>query len=219
VDKPIIVYGGRGTGSVIVEAALTLLELPYEVIEQPALDSPTRNERAAAVNPMRQVPAVVLPGGETLTESAAILIWLADRYPQARLAPAPLERARAAFLRWMTFVSSQIYALYWIRDDTSRLADDPVHQALVKARTTERITHCWRMMDAQIHPGDYLLGNELSMLDLYVTVISRWGPRRARFYAAAPKMADVVRRVDADPRLAALWAERFPFAPGWEGEV
>jgi GST-like protein len=72
-------------------------------------------------------------------------------------------------------------------------------------------------MDAQIHPGRYILGDQLGVVDLYVAVISRWGPRRKRFYAEAPKMAEVVRRVDAEPRLAAFWAERFPFTEGWEG--
>lgn len=56
----------------------------------------------------------------------------------------------------------------------------------------------------------------MSVLDLYVTVVSRWGPRRVRFYEAAPKMAEVVKRVDADPRLAEFWAKRFPFFDGWE---
>jgi GST-like protein len=50
------------------------------------------------------------------------------------------------------------------------------------------------------------------MLDLYVTVLSRWTPHRKRFYRVAPRMAQVVRRVDADPRLAEFWAERFPFS-------
>ena len=216
MDKPLILYGGRGTGSVAVEAALTLLDLAYDVIEQPALASARRDQRAAAVNPLRQVPALILADGEILTESAAIQIWLADRYPEGRLAPGPLAPARAAFLRWMAFVSAQIYALFWIRDDPARLADSETHQALVLARTAERISHCWRTMDAQISPGTYLLGDELSVLDLYVAVISRWGPGRRRFYAAAPKMAEVVRRVDAAPRLGALWAERFPFTEGWE---
>ena len=217
MDKPFVVHGGRGTGSVIVEAALTLMALPYQVLDQPALSSPLRDRHP--VNPLRQVPALVLLDGEILTESAAILIWLADRYPQSRLAPTPSAPGRAAFLRWMAFVSAQIYALYWVRDDPTRLAADEDHQALILARTAERILHCWRTMDAQISPGAYLLGDELGVLDLYVTVISRWRPRRRKFYAAAPKMADVVRRVDADPRLTALWAERFPFATGWEGEA
>ncbi len=54
------------------------------------------------------------------------------------------------------------------------------------------------------------------MLDLYVTVMSRWTPSRGRFYREAPRMAEVVQRVDAEPRLAAFWAARFPFTPGWE---
>ena len=57
---------------------------------------------------------------------------------------------------------------------------------------------------------------ELSVLDLYVATASRWSPGRRRFYEVAPKLADVIRRVDADPRLATLWAERFPFTQGWE---
>ena len=57
----------------------------------------------------------------------------------------------------------------------------------------------------------------VSVLDLYLAVTSRWGPRRRGFYAAAPSLAEVVRRVDAHPPLAAFWAERMPFAEGWEG--
>jgi GST-like protein len=219
VDKPFVVHGGAGTGSVIVEAALTLLGQPYDVVEAPALTSPLRRQRAAEVNPMRQVPALVPPNGEILTESAAILIWLADRYPGARLAPPVSDPRRGAFLRWMAYVSAQIYALFWIRDDLTRLAADPAHEVVIRERTTARILHCWEMMDRQISPGAYLLGDDLGVLDLYVTVISRWGPRRRRFTAAAPKMSDVVRKVDADPRLTALWAARFPFTPGWEGEA
>lgn len=212
-----IVYGGRGTGSTPVEATLTLLDLQYRVVETAALAGRPVDESLARVNPMRQVPALVLPGGDLMTESAAILIWLADDHPEARLAPTMASVARPAFLRWMSFCSAAIYALYWIRDDPSRIADTPAGQALVKQRTTERILDCWRMMEAQLDPGRYLLGDDLTVLDLYVTVLSRWGPRRRRFYEAAPKMARVVRRVDADPRLADLWAERFPFVEGWEG--
>jgi GST-like protein len=219
VDKPFTVHGAKGSGSVIVEAALTLLGLAYDVVEAPALTSPSRDQRAEAVNPLRQVPALVLPGGEVLTESAAILIWLADRHPGARLAPTVADPRRGAFLRWMNFISAQIYALYWVRDEPSRLVDDAAAQMLVRARTAGRIAHCWGVMDALIEPGAYILGDELGVLDLYVSVISRWGPRRRRFYDVAPKMSSVVRRVDADPRLTALWAERFPFVDGWEGEV
>lgn len=211
-----IVHGAKGAGSVMVEAALTLLDLPYEVVEA-SIEAAAGDARLAAVNPLRQVPALVLPSGEVMTESAAILIWLADAHPEARLAPTMAEITRPAFLRWMAYVASAIYALYWIRDDPSRVTDDPEVGAKVKARLGARITDCWRMMDAQVDPGRYILGDDLTVLDLYVTVVSRWAERRRRFYEVAPRMTPVVRRVDADPRLAALWADRFPFTEGWEG--
>jgi len=217
MSEPYIVYGARGMGSVMVEATLTLLDLPYEVAETEPLGKRGTDERLARINPMRQVPALVLPGGELMTESAAILTWLADAHPEARLAPTMAAAARPAFLRWMSFVSAAIYALFWIRDDPSRLTDDPATGAVIRARTGARIAECWRIMDAQVDPGRYILGDDLSVLDLYVAVVSRWAERRRRFYEVAPKLAQVVRRVDAEPRLAALWAERFPFTEGWEG--
>jgi GST-like protein len=72
-------------------------------------------------------------------------------------------------------------------------------------------------MDAQINPGAFLLVETLTVRDLYVATVSRWSPRRSRFYNEAPRMADIVRRVDGDPRLASFWHARFPFADGWEG--
>jgi GST-like protein len=205
-----IVIGQIGTGSVIVEAALALAGAPYRVEEVLHADFHKHN-------PMVQVPALITPAGQLVTESAAILIWLAEAHPQARLAPSPGDSGRAQYLRWMAFVSSAIYSLYWIRDEPSRIADDDAGKALARERTAERIAHCWSVMESQIAPAPFLAGETIGVLDLYVGVISRWGPRRRRFYEVAPKMGEVVRRVDAEPRLADLWAERFPFNPGWEG--
>ncbi len=210
------VFGAAASGSVPVEAALTLLGVPYEVIEAVTWESEEARQRVEPINPLRQVPALVLPSGEIITESAAILIHLADLHPQARLAPALNEPGRAQYLRWMTFVSAAIYAYAWIKDDPSRVTSGPQEAAHLIARIHDRIADCWRKMDGQIKPGRYLLGDELTVLDLYVAVISRFTPGRTRFYASAPGMAPVVRRVDADPRLTEFWAQRYPFNEGWE---
>lgn len=214
--QPLTLYTARGSGGVAVEAALTLIGAPFTRIDAYTWDQddPQSGDQVLAANPMRQVPALVLPGGEVLTESAAILIWLAEAYPEARLAPPPGDPSRGQFLRWMSFVSSAIYSLYWVKDDPARLAPDPVAQPVLEARVLERIAECWGKMGAQISPGDYLLGDELSMLDLYVNVVSRFRPRRSRFNEAAPSMAASVRRVDEDPRLADLWRERLGPAEG-----
>src|SRR5205085_2807112 len=82
-----IVYGAKGSGSVAVEATLELLDLPYRVIESATWESDEARDQVSTVNPLKQVPALLLPTGEVMTESAAILIWLADKFPQAELAP------------------------------------------------------------------------------------------------------------------------------------
>ena len=209
------VYGASGSGSMPVEAALTLIGADYRVVEAVTWEGEAGRDKVAVVNPMRQIPALVTEAGETLTESAAILLWLTERHPEAGLAPAADDPRRAQFLRWMSFIPAAIYSMFWVRDVPSRLVgDDAAAQGVLKRRTAERIADCWATMENQIEPGRFLLGDRLTVLDLYVTVVSRWTPRRARFAAVAPRMAEVVRRVDDLPELAAFWAGRWPFADG-----
>ncbi|MEO5736842.1 MAG: glutathione S-transferase family protein [Variovorax sp.] len=209
-------YGAPGSGATPVHAALTLIGADCTAIDVAPWEGEHERNKLTAVNPLQQVPALVLPSGEVMTESAAILIWLGDRYPEAQLCPALDDPLRARYLRWMVYVPAAIYSMYWVRDEPSRLTPEPAAQATMLRRTAERIAECWRLMDAQLQ-GDtpWLLGDRIGMLDLYVAVVSRWTPGRARFYREAPRMAEVVRRVDADPRLADFWAARYPFLPGW----
>ncbi|SEF23876.1 glutathione S-transferase family protein [Variovorax sp. NFACC27] len=207
-------YGAPGSGATPIHAALTLIGAQVETVDVATWESEAERERISGINPMRQVPALVLPSGEVMTESAAILIWLGDRYPEAGLCPAPDDPMRSRYLRWMVYLPAAIYSLFWVRDEPSRLVPDTAAQAAMLERSAERIAQCWQLMDAQIdEPAPYLLGDRISMLDLYVTVMSRWTPGRRRFYRVAPRMTRVVRRVDADPRLAEFWAKRFPLSP------
>jgi GST-like protein len=213
---PITLYGAEGSGSIAVEAALTLLGVPYSLVEGATWAETSARERVAPQNPMQQVPTLVLPDGEVMTESAAILLYLADAYQHSRLAPSNCEPLRRQYLRWMVYVSSAIYSLHWIKPDVRRIGAPLERRDAVVNAVHDRIAFCWGNMNAQLNPGRYLLGDELTVLDLYVTVVSRFGPWRKRFYEAAPKMTPVVRRVDTDPRLTEFWAKRFPFDEGWE---
>ena len=100
-----VVYGLRGTGSVPIEATLLLLGEPYELKEAGRSENPEAGivtaEAIARVNPMEQLPALILPNGEVMTESAAILIHLADSHPASRLPPTTDDPRRPAFLRWI----------------------------------------------------------------------------------------------------------------------
>ena len=209
-------YGAEGSGSIAVEAALTLLQLPYTLIEGATWAHESARERIAPVNAMRQVPTLILPDGEIMTESAAILIDLADRHPTADSRPRLAIRAGGnSCAGWSTFPPPSIRCTGSSRTSPVSVRPPSPGDAVVDA-VHERIAFCWGNMDTQVTPGRYLIGDDLTVLDLYVTVVSRFGPWRKRFYAAAPKMTPVVKRVDAEPRLAEFWAKRFPFDEGWD---
>jgi GST-like protein len=208
--QELTLYGAAASGSVAVEAALTLLSIPFSLVEGATWASEAARQRVGGQNAMRQIPTLVLPDGEILTESAGILIYLADAHREAKLSPGLEDPARKQFLRWMFFVSSAIYSLHWIKPDVSRIgAPQDARDDVVRA-VHERIAFCWRTMDAQLNPARYLLGDNLCVLDLYVAVVSRFGPWRERFYVEAPRMTPAIRRVDDEPRLRALWESRFP---------
>ncbi len=209
LHAPLTLYGAAASGSVAVEAALTLLGLPYDLVEGATWAEEAARDRVATRNPMRQIPTLVLPDGEVMTESAAILIYLADLDPAAGLAPSTTDPKRRQFLRWMLYVSSAIYALHWIKPDVTRIGAPASSRGSVVDAVHERIAFCWATMDAQLSPGRYLLGDELTVLDLYVAVVSRFGPWRQRFVEVAPRMAAAVHRVDNEPRLVRLWKKRF----------
>src|SRR5919108_4449847 len=178
----ITLYGARASGSVAVEATLTLLGIPYKLIEAETWTGSAARERVAPANPMRQGPTLVLPSGEGMTESAAILIDLADGHPEAGLAPRTDDPQRRQFLRWMVYVPAAIYSLHWIKPDPARIGAPPALRDAVVEAVHNRIAECWGIMDAQLSPGRYLLGDRLTVLDIYVTVVSRFGPWRTRFY-------------------------------------
>jgi GST-like protein len=176
--QELVLYGAAASGSVAVEAALTMLNIPFKLIEGATWASEAAREQVGGQNAMRQIPTLVLPDGEILTECAGILLYLADAHPESRLAPGVDEPARRPFLRWLFFVSSAIYALHWIKPDVGRIGAPQSARDEVVHAVHERIAFCWRSMDAQLRPSRYLLGDELTVLDLYVAVISRHGPKR-----------------------------------------
>mgnify|MGYP001617413196 FL=1 len=102
-------YGRKSSGSFVVEAMLAETGRRYKVIDAtPGADGKT-HAGLLRLNPLGQVPTLVLPEKTVMTESAAMVIYLADRHPKAGLAPARKSKQRAAYLRWMAFMAANIY--------------------------------------------------------------------------------------------------------------
>jgi len=200
------VIGTRGCGSVIVEAALVLAELPYDREEVDYTKPGPGRGRLLAVNPLGQVPTVVLPDGSVMTETAAIALHLDELVPAAGLFPAPGDPLRREALRWLFFLIGAVYPTFSYGDDPAKWVGD-AGPALREA--TDRHRHqLWRQVEAAAR-GPWLLGARFSMLDIYVGVMTRWRPRRAWFAEHCPRLTAIATALDDDPRLRALWAANF----------
>lgn len=163
-------YGSPGTGSAAVEAALAEAGADYQVIPTITKEGAHLTAEFAAINPRRQVPALQLPDGSFMTEGSAMLLHLADAFPQAGLAPAPGTSARAQHDRWLIFMAVNIYEGELRRGYPDRYADNPASVAEMAAEYVER--H-YAILDDVI-AGPYLLGDHLTMADIYLWNLATW---------------------------------------------
>ena len=199
-------HGCRGCGSAAIEALLELAGLDYR---RHLYDWDDRLgwDRLRAVNPLAQVPTLVLDDGSVLTESAGIALWIAASHPAARLLPDdPGERALV--FRWVVSFATNVYVPIIVGDFPERWVDAPASES-VKAHALRRLQDAWRSFDAAIAPSPYLVGDRLSVLDVYAAMISRWRPGRAWIAEHCAKATGAILLTEADPRVAAVWARNF----------
>ena len=200
------VIGCRGCGSVIAEAALVLAGIAYDREEVDYTRPGPARDRLLAVNPLGQVPTVILPDGSVLTETAAIALHVDELVPAAGLFPAPRDPLRREALRWLMFLIAAVYPTFTYGDDPAKWVGD-AGPALRDATNAHR-ERLWQQVEAAAR-GPWFLGARFSMLDVYVAVMTRWRPRRAWFAEACPRLSAIAAALDGDPRLAALWDANF----------
>jgi len=132
-------YGAKGSGSMIVEAAFGIARIAVETIDLDWDDVGWQSRTLADLNPLGQVPTLVLPNDGVMTESAAMILHLADIAPDCGLVPAPTHPQRTAFLRWLVFLASAVYPTFTYGDDPKRwLAGDEVAGKLLRESTDLR---------------------------------------------------------------------------------
>jgi GST-like protein len=208
----ITLYGRRGWGSTIVEAQLEWLGLDYtyEAVGD-LLRSAEARRTLAPVNPLAQVPTLVLANGQTLTESAAITLYLADMTGRDDLVPPPGSAKRPDFLRWLIFLVANVYPTYTYADEPDRFVPDAAARDRFRATVDAYAQRLYGMIEATARTP-WFLGERFSALDIYVAVMTRWRPRRQWFAENAPQLHSIATRADAVPQLQSVWSRNFPEA-------
>ena len=163
-------------------------------------ESKDARQRLAQVNPVAQLPTLVLPGGAVMTESAAITLHLADVTGSGELVPPVGDPARARFLRWLIFMVANIYPTFTYADDPARFVTGAAAQMAFRDSVDAYAQRLWGMMEDEV-AGPWFLGERFSALDIYIAVMTRWRPRRPWFAEHRPRLSAVALAAEAQPRL------------------
>lgn len=187
------VYGVPGYGSTISELMLTMTGVRYNFINVDGFDKAgPSHDLLEKVNPLCQVPTLVLDDGQVMTETAAIALMLLDSHPQ--FAPAPGSPQRHRFLRLLVWMVANVYPTFTYADYPERwAAGAPAQLRESTARYRETL---YRWLEEQVEGTPWMFGNDISLLDCYLPVMRRWSPREAWFAQHTPKLnaiADAVR--------------------------
>ena len=144
-------------------------------------------------NPKGYVPALELDDGQVLTEAAVILQYLADRKPEAGLAPAAGTMDRWRLQEWLNFIATEIHKGFgplWKPDSTE---DE-------KERTRERLAKRLDWLAGELAQREYLTGR-FTFADAYLFTVLNWGQWTGVDLARWPALKDFVTRIAARPNV------------------
>ena len=172
-----------------------------------AIAAPTKTHKLAdgtdyyTINPLGYVPLLELDDGTRLTEGPAIVQYVADQVPAKKLAPAYGTPARYKMMSWLTFIGTELHKGF------SPLFN-PATPADYKAGATERLLGRLRWVDEQLEGKQYLLGDDFSVADGYLFVVTNWTKPLGIDISALKNLAAFRERMSARPGVqAAMRAE------------
>ena len=199
-------YYSPGTASMAVHLALLEIGAPYRLELVDFERGAQRSAEYLRLNPQGKVPTLIVDG-QPYHEVAALLLMLADRHPEAKLAPPPATPQRNEWYQWLAYSSFARGATYrnWCYPRDLGLAE---HPAEVRAALRARIEAVWDRVDAHLRAGGpYLLGAELSSADLQLLMYMRWSrnsPKPALEWPALKAFAQRMRERASWQRLCEL---------------
>lgn len=198
-------YGRRGSGSFAVQVALEEIGARYERIWVGS--EPEDVERFRRLNPTGRVPALALPDGTLMFESAAMLVHLSLAHPDSSFAPPPGTSRHAQFLQWMIFLSANVYEAalrmyYAVRYSNRGTADA---EAIRQQGTSDFLTHL-ELVGRNL--GPYVLGTEFSIADVYLYMLASWFPAgKEELYARLPALGAHAEKISLRPSVVKVEAD------------
>jgi len=198
-------YTAPGTCALATHIALREANADVEIVR---LDFGANQQQSAAylkLNPKGRVPALATEDG-VLTENVALLAYIAQRHPQAQLAPLDDAFAFAKMQEFNSYLASTMHVAHAHKRRGARWADDPAAHESMRAKVPQTMTACAAQIESQI-AGPWVLGERYSVADSYCFTIASWLEGDAVDVSPFPRLLALRERVAARPAVQRALAE------------
>ena len=166
-------YYAPGTCAQAVRIALHEAGAPHEAVRIDFAAAEQRSPAYLAVNPKGRVPALATEHG-TLTETPALLAYVAQRFPEARLAPTDAF-GFARMQEFNSYLASTVHVAHAHRPRAARWADEPEAQAAMQRKVPANMTECFTLIERHyLGDGPWVLGEQYSVADGYLFTVAGW---------------------------------------------
>lgn len=211
-----------GTACLAPHFLLEELGLPYELVLVDTSKQEHQQEAYLNLNPKGKIPLLIDAsdnGKFHLTESAAICMYLADKYATQQnathLSPALGSVERAQLYQWMMYLSNTLQAELLSYFYPERLADNAETAEQVKNHAEQRVATMLSYIDAELakSDGDFFLGKSLSIADLFLFMLCRWTRNMHKPARTYTHLSPYLARLAERPAIANSFAQEALIAP------
>ncbi len=188
-------FYAQGSAAMGTRVILEEIGASYELLQTTiAMDEPRPPEQLA-LNPNGWIP-VLLWGENAMYECAAITVFLCDRHPEAKLAPAIDDPERGVYLQTLVYFSNSVQNAFQLNYYPDRFADTPADEPSAQRRGNRRLRETWKVIDDQIGDNEWVLGEWFSAVDIYLFMLTTW-LRPSRGHPSVDEFPNVKRIADA----------------------
>ena len=170
----------------------------YEAVRLNFAANEQRKPEYLKINPKGRVPALVTDRG-ILTETPAILAFVAQSFPKARLAPLDDPFGFARVQAFNSYLCSTVHVAHAHRMRGYRWADDPVALADMKRKVPQTVGECYELIEREMIQGPWVMGAAYTIGDPYLFTLARWLKGDGIDVARFPKIHDHMRRMQERP--------------------
>ncbi len=179
------------TGSCALAAHIALIDAGalYELVRLSFTNEDQRKPSYLAINPKGRVPSLVTDQG-VLTEIPALLVFIAQVFPQARLAPLDDTFALARVQAFNSYLCSTCHVAHAHRMRGNRWADEPEALEAMKRKVPASVTQCFELIEHGMLLGPWVMGETYTICDPYLFTLAQWLEGDGVDIAKLPKVRD-----------------------------